>query len=107
LQVEGGLVEVDEGEHFAADGFVADPEDEVGAPLHGFGYVGEGEEIGAEALGVHAWTVTGAGTGHKRRLNTDCTGGTDIGASAVLCAPVAGDGGGVGGVDSPARRKHR
>ena len=48
-----GLVEVEEGEHFAADGLVADPKDEVGAPLHGFGDVGEGKEKGAEALGVH------------------------------------------------------
>ena len=37
-------VEVDEGEHFAADGFVADPEDEVGAPLHGLDGVGQGED---------------------------------------------------------------
>ncbi len=49
-----GVVEVDEGEHFAADGFVADPEDKVVAPLASFDGVGEGEEEGAEAFGVHA-----------------------------------------------------
>ena len=55
-----GLVEVEEGEHFPADGLVADPKDEVGAPLHGFGDVREGEEKGAEALGVHGGKVQGS-----------------------------------------------
>ena len=52
-----GVVEVDEGEHFAADGLVADPEDKVGAPLHGFDGVREGEEEGAETFGVHGGKV--------------------------------------------------
>ena len=47
------IAEVDDGEHLAADGLVADPEDEVLSPLHGFSDVGEGEEIGAEAFGIH------------------------------------------------------
>jgi hypothetical protein len=62
----GGLVEVDEGEHFAAEGFVADPEDEVGAPLHGFPGVRQGEEVGAEAFGVHGGRLRGRGRGGKR-----------------------------------------
>lgn len=49
----GVVVEVGEGEHFAAEGLVADPEDEVVAPLHGFFDVGEGEEIAAEEFGIH------------------------------------------------------
>ena len=44
-----------EREHLAADGFVADPEDEVVAPLQGFGDVREREEEGAGSLGVHGW----------------------------------------------------
>lgn len=48
-----GVVEVDEGEHFSADGFVAYPEDEIVAPLAGFDSVGEGEEEGSEAFGIH------------------------------------------------------
>jgi hypothetical protein len=52
-------VEVDEGEHLAADGLVADPEDEVGSPLHGFDGVREGEEIGSDSFGVHAWSFLG------------------------------------------------
>jgi hypothetical protein len=46
--------EVHEGEHLATDGFVADPEDEVVAPLEGFGDVREREQEGAGSLGVHA-----------------------------------------------------
>jgi hypothetical protein len=46
--------EVDYGKHFAADGFVADPEEQVIAPLQGFGDVGEREEKGAGSLGIHA-----------------------------------------------------
>ena len=49
----GIAVEVDEGEHLASDGLVADPEDEVGSPLHGLDGVREAEEIGSDALGVH------------------------------------------------------
>jgi hypothetical protein len=45
-------VEVDESEHFSADGLVANPEDEVGSPLHGLDRVREGEDIGAYAFGV-------------------------------------------------------
>lgn len=41
---DGVLVEAEDGEHLAADGFVSDPEDEAGSPLEGFGDVGEGEE---------------------------------------------------------------
>jgi hypothetical protein len=48
-----GVVEVDEGEHLAADGLVGDPEDEVVAPLARLDGVREGEEIGANAFGVH------------------------------------------------------
>ena len=53
-----GVVQVDEGEHLSADGFVADPEDDVVAPLSGFDGVGEGEEEGAEAFGIHGVKVT-------------------------------------------------
>ena len=48
------FVKVDEGEHFAANGFVSGPEDEVGSPLHGLGYMRESEEEGADAFGVHS-----------------------------------------------------
>jgi Protein of unknown function (DUF3738) len=64
-------VEVDEGEHLSADGFVADPEDEVGAPLHGFDSVRKLEEEGAEALGVHGCKGTRywvRGTGVVRQI---------------------------------------
>jgi hypothetical protein len=61
-----GIVEVDHGEHLAADGFVADPEDEVIAPLAGLDGVGEGEEEGAEAFGVHEGSIVG-GPGLRRR----------------------------------------
>ena len=63
------LVEVDEGEHLSADGFVADPEDEVRAPLHRLHDMGEGEEIGAEARGVH---------GAEYRAKNRCDGGRSI-----------------------------
>lgn len=49
----GFVMEVGDGEHFASDGLVADPEDEAFAPLHGFFDVGQGEEPGAEEFGVH------------------------------------------------------
>jgi hypothetical protein len=49
----GAGIEVDQGEHLAADGFVADPVDEVVAPLAGLDDVRELEEKGAEAFGVH------------------------------------------------------
>ena len=52
-----GVVEIDEGEHFSADGFVAYPEDKVVAPLAGFDGVGEGEEEGSKAFGVHGWSI--------------------------------------------------
>jgi hypothetical protein len=45
------LFEAHPGEHFAADRFVAYPEDEA-AELHGFEYVRKGEEIGASAFDV-------------------------------------------------------
>ena len=45
-------LQIDQGEHFSADGFVADPEDEVGSPLHGLDGVGKGEDVGADAFGV-------------------------------------------------------
>ena len=46
------LFELDPGEHFAADGFVADPEDEA-AELLGLEDVWEGVEIGANLVDVH------------------------------------------------------
>ena len=48
-----GAVEVDEGEHLAADGLVADPEDKIVAPLHGFNDVGNLKEEGSGFLDVH------------------------------------------------------
>jgi hypothetical protein len=51
-----GVVEVDEGEHLAADGLVGDPEDEVIAPLTCLDGVRESEEVGANAFGVHCWS---------------------------------------------------
>jgi hypothetical protein len=54
-----GVVEVDEGEHLASDGLVGDPEDEVVAPLTCLDGVGKGEEIGANAFGVHCWSFPG------------------------------------------------
>jgi len=56
-------VEIDKGEHLAADGLIADPEDKVGAPLHGFDDVGEGEEEGADAFGVHVGSIDVDGVG--------------------------------------------
>lgn len=53
-------VEVYEGEHLSADGLVSDPEQQIGTPLHGFGYVGQGEERGAKAFGVHAGECSAA-----------------------------------------------
>lgn len=59
--------EIEEGEHFAADGFVADPEDEVVAPLEGFDDVGEGEEEGAGGFGVHGvWGLPAGRMGPPR-----------------------------------------
>jgi hypothetical protein len=52
-------VEVDEGEHLASKGFVPDPEDEIGSPLHGFDGVREGQKIGSKAFGVHAGPFRG------------------------------------------------
>ena len=54
------VVEVDEGEHFAADGFVAGPKDEVCTPLHGLDDVGDGQQISAEAFGIHGGKVLGS-----------------------------------------------
>ena len=48
-----GIVEVEEGEHLAADGLVGCPEDEIVAPLAGLDDVGEGQEVGANLFGVH------------------------------------------------------
>ena len=48
-----GLVEVDQREYLASDGLVAGPEDEVRAPLHRLGDVGQGEEIHAKAFDIH------------------------------------------------------
>ncbi len=61
------VVEVDEGEHFAADGFVADPEDEVVAPVHAFGCVGEGEAEGADLFVVHDGNFTVCRAANERR----------------------------------------
>ena len=47
-----GIVEVDEGEHLAANGFIADPEDEVVAPLACLDDAWKGEEVGADGFGV-------------------------------------------------------
>lgn len=44
------------GEHLAADGFVAHPEDET-AELLGFDDVRESEEIGADAFDVHPVSI--------------------------------------------------
>ena len=40
-------------EHFATDGFAGYPENEVVAPLQGFGDVGQSEEKGAGGFGIH------------------------------------------------------
>ena len=64
------FIEVDEGEHLAANGFVSDPEDEVGSPLHGLGDVREGEQEGAGALGVHGCSIRRAGV--ERILTERC-----------------------------------
>jgi len=66
--VVGCLVEVDEGEHFAADGLVADPEDEVGSPLHGFDGVGKGEEKGADSFDIHAGSIATSWRVYRLRL---------------------------------------
>ena len=64
------VVEVDEGEHLAADGFVTHPEDEVVAPLAGLDGIGEGEEVGPEAFGVHVGSI---GDGMRERLDSNPT----------------------------------
>jgi len=56
-------VQVDKGEHLAADGLVADPEDEVGSPLHGLDGMREGQDIGSNAFGVHAGRFPGTPSG--------------------------------------------
>lgn len=47
------VLEAGEGEHFASDGLVANPEDEGCAPLHGFFDVRKGAEISVEEFDVH------------------------------------------------------
>jgi hypothetical protein len=39
------VVEVEYGEHFAADRFISHPEDQVCAPLHGFDDVGQAQQV--------------------------------------------------------------
>ena len=53
LMGSGIRVESDEGEHLAADGLVAGPEDKIVAPLHRFDDVRKGEKQGANTLDVH------------------------------------------------------
>lgn len=47
------VVEAGEGEHFASDGLVANPEDKGCSPLHGFFDVRKGAEISVEEFDVH------------------------------------------------------
>ncbi len=54
------LFEPHPGEHLAADGFVADPEDES-AELLGLDDVGEREEISTDAFDVHARSIKRSG----------------------------------------------
>ena len=54
-----GIVKVDEGEHLAADGLFADPEDEVVAPLARFDCVGEAEKVSADAFSVDSFSPSG------------------------------------------------
>jgi len=59
------------GEHLAADGLVADPEDEA-AELFGLDDVGEAEEIGLEALNVHARSIERLQAAWWRGLGLPC-----------------------------------
>jgi hypothetical protein len=63
----GVLLQLDHGEHLAADGLVADPEDET-SELLGFADVREGEEIGADAFGVHAGKYRASSGGFATRI---------------------------------------
>jgi hypothetical protein len=65
------LFEPDHGEHLAADGLVANPEDEA-APLFGLDDVGEGEEISAEAFDVHARSIERLQADLRRGLGLPC-----------------------------------
>jgi hypothetical protein len=53
LPVVGWLVEVDEGEHLAANGLVAHPEDKVRAPLHRLGDMRQAKQIRAQPFNIH------------------------------------------------------
>ena len=46
-------VQVEQSEHLAVDGLVADPEDKIIAPLHRLDNVRKGEEKGAKPFSVH------------------------------------------------------
>ena len=52
-------IEIQDTEHLAADGLVADPEDDVVAPLHGRNDVRESQQQGAHAICIHARQCTG------------------------------------------------
>ncbi len=65
------VFELHHGEHLAADGFVADPEDEA-AELLGLDDVGEAEEIGLEALDVHGRSIERLQAALWRGLGLPC-----------------------------------
>jgi hypothetical protein len=65
------LFELHHGEHLAADGLIADPEDQS-AELLGLDDVGEAEEIGLEALNVHARSIRRLQAALLRGLGFPC-----------------------------------
>lgn len=72
------VVQIDEREHLAADGLVAYPEDEIRTPLHGLDDVRKGEEVGADAFGVH-------GSEHRSMLSF-CMNQTPFSRKVLLIA---------------------
>src|SRR5215469_6888123 len=48
------VIQIENSKHLAADDLVSCPEDKIVAPLHCLSHVGQREEVGADALDVHA-----------------------------------------------------
>ncbi len=49
------IIEIQDGEHLAANGLVPDPKDQVRSPLHGLCHVWELPEVAACAFDIHGF----------------------------------------------------
>ena len=81
------LFEPHPGEHLAADGFVADPEDKS-AELLGLDDVGEREEVRADAFDVHARSIKrsdGCPSRIRLALLFEFAGGSGLLVGAFYC----------------------